>query len=77
MASGLAAPAAGRATRSQTDDAIKLSAQAFMLALSRNEAEAEAKLRELAAGGNAIALEIVEIADQIKGINILSICHAP
>ena len=71
MASGLAAaPAAGRATRSQTDDDAKLKAQAFMLALSRNEAEADAKLRELAAGGNAIALEIVEIADQIKGINM-------
>lgn len=70
MASGLAMPAAGRATRSQTDDDSKLKAQAFMFALSRNEAEAEAKLRELAAGGNAIALEIVEIADQIKGINM-------
>jgi hypothetical protein len=52
MASGLAMPAAGRATRSQTDDDSKLKAQAFMFALSRNEAEAEAKLRELAAGGN-------------------------
>ena len=68
--------AAGRATRRQTDDDAKLKAQAFMLALSRNEAEAEAKLRELATGGNAIALEIF-IADQIKGINIISICHRP